>query len=213
MASNPVQALIATPRQLLDKFLFKVENVFLKDTGFRDMGELGCDVQLVEHYQGGALVPDLGPGLGKFTTITLRRGATRNIVELEAWFERVLNGNVRAPLSNGGGLGAGFADPLGYKVPTRIVSLDRAKNSQTVWTLYDSFPIVVRSVEGFDNTANERAIESITLAYSSYERTSISGVKLNLQVGLPGIASAQFGRDFSGLNIPGTTIPAFNLSG
>ena len=191
----------------MDKFLFRVENAFLKnDTGFRDMGEIGCDITLVEHYQGGSLLPDLGPGLGKMTTVTLRRGATQNNVALEGWFQRVLNSGHRFPLDQGGGLGVGGANETDFKCPTRVLGLDRAHNVVTTWVLHDAFPIGIK-FEGFDNTANERAIESITLAFLSYERLTSSGVKINLQVGFPGIGGIQVGNDGSSASLLGRTIP------
>ncbi len=144
-------------RRYLDRFKFLIEIDGITQTGFQKCSELKGGVETVEHYEGGALLPDKSPGLGKYEDITLEYGATENL-EIYEWFRQVLD----AAQETGG------ADPSEYKRNLSIIQLDRAGNEVQRWNVFGAWPKEFVAGE-WDNTANEKLIRKVTLAIDYYE--------------------------------------------
>lgn len=144
-------------RKYYDRFKFLVEIDGITQAGFQKAGPLEGSVEVTEHWEGGALLPDKSPGRGKFEDITLEYGATDNL-ELYEWFRSVLDAAQEA----------GGADPADYKRNLSIVQLDRAGNEVQRWNVYGAWPTKFRAGE-WDNTSSEKLIRQVVLAIDYYE--------------------------------------------
>ncbi|MGE5551520.1 MAG: phage tail protein [Bacteroidota bacterium] len=144
-------------RRYYDKFKFRVEIDGITQAGFSKAGPLKGSVEEVEHYEGGALLPDKSPGRGKFEDITLEYGATDNM-ELYDWFAQVLN----AAQETGG------ADPDEYKRNLSIIQLDRAGNEVQRFNVFGAW---VKEFEAgdWDNSSNEKTIRKAVLCIDYFE--------------------------------------------
>jgi len=152
---------IGQPRAFFDKFKFLVEIDGVTYAGFQKCSELSVELAKVEHYEGGSLIPNKSPGRLTFADITLERGATSDL-ELYDWFEET----ARASAGIGG---AGRIDPL-YKRTLDVVQLDRDDSVLQRWNLVNAWPTKFVAGE-WDNTADEKVITSVTLAYDYFEPT------------------------------------------
>lgn len=144
-------------RKFSDKFKFLVEIDGIVQTGFQKAGPLRASVEVIEHEEGGALIPDKSPGKGKFEDITLEYGATENL-EIYNWFKQVLD----AAQETGG------ADPDDYKRNLAIIEQDRTGKEVGRWNVYGAWPREFEAGD-WDNTANEKLIRKVTLAIDYFE--------------------------------------------
>ena len=196
------RAVVGAPRKLTDKFLFRLEGGPFNgsDTGFTTMSELKSSVETVAHRQGGSLIPDKSPGVGTFDPITLTRGATTDIHALCAWYNLVLNGAAQTSLRQGGAKGAGAADELFYKSTIDVVQTDRGHNAIKRWRLFNAWPSELVGIDGLDNNASERAMESLTIEFDYFELVNpVDGIQFNIFARFPGFGVVNFDQTISGV--------------
>lgn len=150
---------IGTPRSYYNKFKFLVEIDGITYAGFQKCSELSAELAKIEHWEGGSLIPNKSPGRLTFADITLERGATKDM-ELYLWFEET----ARASAGLGG---AGRIDPL-YKRTLDVVQLDRDDTVLQRWNVVNAWPTKFVAGE-WDNTTDEKVMNSVTLAYDYFE--------------------------------------------
>ena len=178
-------------RRLMDKFSFYIYATRLKDdVGFTTMSELKSTTDVVEHRQGGTLIPVKTPGLVNFDPVTFTRGATQNVNALAAWYKQVSDlEHVIVDLQQIGGpvlaRGRGGSELNGfcsYKENVDIVITDRCRSTLKRIRLYNAWPSELSLVDGLDNNASEKVIESFTLSYDYFEVRGQDGAKVQLLV-------------------------------
>lgn len=140
-----------------NKFKFLVEIDGFISAGFQKAGPLQGGVETIEHYEGGAVIPDKSPGLGNYENITLERGATDNLDDYN-WFSNVLNA---AEQTMG-------ADPSDYKRNLAIIQQDNAGREVMRWNVYGAFPVNFTAGD-WDNTASEKTMRVLELAIDYFE--------------------------------------------
>ncbi|HHY36541.1 MAG TPA: phage tail protein [Firmicutes bacterium] len=144
-------------RRFRDKYKFLVEIDGIVQTGFQKAGPLRGSVGVIEHEEGGALLPDKSPGKGRFEDITLEWGATESL-EIYNWFAQVLNA----------AQGTGGADPDRYKRNMAIIEQDRAGREVGRWNIYGAWPREFEAGD-WDNTSEEKLIRKVALVYDYFE--------------------------------------------
>jgi len=149
-------AVIGTPRTFQKKFKFIVEIDDIASAGFTTCSELSAEVAKVEHFEGGAVIPDKSPGRATFTDITLERGATTDR-DMWDWFKSVIDAAANS----------GLLDPE-YKRNLDIVQQDRDGSTIRRWRVENAWP--VKFIAGdWDNNADENVIESVTLTFDTFD--------------------------------------------
>ena len=144
------------PLDFYEKFNFVVEIDGFRVSGFNACSELSVEVGKVELREGGRSIPHKKPGLQNFTDVTLSRGASDDR-DAYTWMEQV------AKMSTGTGK---VGDE--YKRELDIVQIDRNGAERRRWTLTKAFPLKFVAGE-WDGTAEESAMESLTLTYDSFK--------------------------------------------
>jgi phage tail-like protein len=144
------------PRSYHKKFKFVIEIDGFAAAGFEKCSELSVEVAKVEHYEGGALIPQKSPGRLSFADVTLQRGATSDL-DAYRWMSDV------AHLASG----LGLVEPH-FKRNLDIVQQDRDGRTLQRWTLHGAWPVKF-SAGDWDNDADENRIESLTLTYDFFE--------------------------------------------
>ena len=129
----------------LPAFLFSVEIVGLNTGGFRSVGGLKVETEVIEFREGG----DAGairkmPGITRYANIRLTRGFTGDRT-LYDWFTNLQKTN---PTKVGG----------------RILMFDRHGVRVAAWKFSNGFPVKWEGPD-FDASSNEVAIESIEIAH------------------------------------------------
>lgn len=170
---------LASNRRLLDKFLFTIyAEPLLADVGFTTMSELRSSTEIVEYRAGGSLIPEKSPGLSSFENVTLTRGATSNIISLYDWYQSVTEASARGGPIEGRWRGSGSAPDWccgEYRYDVIVAQTDRCHNGRKWWRLVNAWPSELSVVDGLDNNASERVIESLTLTFDYFELLSADG--------------------------------------
>ena len=157
--------LAGTVKSFDKKFKFQVEIDGFKSAAFAKCSGLDIEIANVEHREGGSLVPNKSPGLVTFPPITLERGASSD-VDFFTWISSV----VSTAAAGVGATATGLPDPL-YKRNVDIVQLDRDGSELKRWTLFNAYPTKAHFGE-WDNSANEVVMETITLEYDFFDKTT-----------------------------------------
>lgn len=144
-------------KNYFDKFKFQVVINGVSEAAFSKCSGLKANVEKVEHREGGAIRADKHAGLVSYEDITLERGLTDNAA-LADWFKKVYDA-----ASDAGG-----ATPADYKKDFTINQLDRKGSIIKSWEVYGAFVTSYTPGE-WDNSANEVAIESVTLCIDYFE--------------------------------------------
>jgi phage tail-like protein len=148
--------IVGTPRNLFAKFKFRIEIDGIAYAGFQKCSELSAEAAVIEHYEGGAIIPVKLPGRVKFPDVTLEQGAC-NDLDLYKWWLQVAN------VAAGQG-GLGQPDPR-YRRNLEIIQLERDDTIVQRWKLRNAWPSKFVAADGFDNTADEVVITSVQLTY------------------------------------------------
>lgn len=202
-------------RRFINKHGFLVLGTpFQRDPGFTTCSEIKETTGLIESRQGGSLFASKSPGLANVEPITLTRPATVAFPDLLAWYRLVTDGAVALERRHGGGIGFGAPSEDYYKYTIDIVALDRAYGYLQMFRCYNVFPTEVTLVDGFDNNAEERAMESIILQPERVELVDCGGKSINISIFVDtpcGGYAKTFGAAKSDLNAlaPGTFISGF----
>lgn len=151
---------VGKPRKYFKKFKFLVEIDNVAVAGFQKAGPLEAEVAVVEQNEGGTLLPEKEPGRGKFSDITLARGATDDL-DMWRWFKEVLDAAANAGLST-----------PNYKRNLDIVQQDRDGTTLRRWRVYEAFPTKFKAGE-WDNDADENVIEETVLAIRYFEPIAV----------------------------------------
>jgi len=144
------------PRSYHKKFKFIVEIDEITWAGFSKCSELSVEAAKVEHFEGGALIPNKSPGKLTFSDVTLERGATQDY-DLFRWFSDVADT----------ASGLGLVDP-NFRRNLDIVQQERDGSTLRRWALNGAWPTKFVAGE-WDNSSDENVIESLTLTYDYFE--------------------------------------------
>ncbi|KKN72174.1 hypothetical protein LCGC14_0413110 [marine sediment metagenome] len=148
--------IIGGPRSFHDKFKFLVEIDGVLSAAFNKCGELSAEFAKIEYSEGGTLIPNKTPGRMTFADVTLERGVASDL-DLFLWFSQT--GIASANF--------GLPEPA-YKRDLDIVQKDRDNTTLRRWHLNNAW--VLKFVAGeWDNDADEKAIEMVTLTYDFFE--------------------------------------------
>jgi phage tail-like protein len=150
-------AIKGTPKKFIKKLKFRVIIDKLGSADFEKCSKLEAEIAKVERWQGGALVATKTPGRMTVSDIDLERGASKDR-ELLDWFESVVKAATNGGLVDGE-----------YERTADIVALDRDNSELARWRCYESWPCKYSAAD-FDNTADEDAIEAVTLTMKYWER-------------------------------------------
>lgn len=126
------------------------------DTSFTEVSGIAVEIETEAVVEGGEnrFVRQL-PKQVKHGNLELKRGIAQLASPLVGWCKETLEGE--------------FAKRL--RLRTIIVSLNGASGEQLrTWEFHDAYP-VKWSVDGFNSTKNEVAIESMAFAYTYSQRT------------------------------------------
>lgn len=149
--------IVGQPRSFDKKFKFLVRIDGIVSAAFQKCSELARELAVVEHFEGGALIPSKSPGRLTYPDITLERGAVFD-PDLLVWFET-------GAVASGG---FGLVDPL-YKRTLTVVQQDRDNTPIRLYRVIGAW--VMRYTTGdWDNTVDEVRIEAVTLSYDFWER-------------------------------------------
>lgn len=155
----PLPAIIGTPRTFDTKhrFLVLIEGIISAE--FQTCSELAGEIAVIEHHEGGANVSSKVPGRISFEDITLTRGVAVES-DIILWFETVIEA----------ASGLGLDDPL-FKRDLTIAQLGRDGSFVKTYRVFNAWPMRY-SAGDWDNTVDEIRIESVTLAFDFFERTT-----------------------------------------
>lgn len=140
---------------LKQKFRVRISGFWVAD--FATVSSLEMEVGVIEYREGGAMFPDLSPGLAKATEVTLERGVGQD-ADMYAWFTQVVSGASQQ----------GLPVPL-IRRDVDIEQLDRNDVLKKAYRLFHAWPRKIVMGE-WDANAEEVVMESITLAYRNAER-------------------------------------------
>lgn len=148
--------IIGNPRSFHKKWKYLVEIDSLGRSGWATCSELSVEAAKIEHWEGGARIPNKSVGRLTFSDVDLTRGATRDR-DLFDWFQEV------ATLASG----LGLPDDR-YKRGAAIVQLDTDGTTLRRWTLQNAWPTKFIAGE-WDNDTDEVTMEGLTLTYDYFD--------------------------------------------
>ena len=158
---------IGAPRTHHDKFKFLVQIDGFDSAAFNKCSELSVEAAKIEYNEGGTLIPNKSAGRLTFSDVTLERGVAQDD-DMYDWFSEVADSSIQSSLIVGAGLGVGLLDPL-YKRDLDIMQQDRDGATLKRWRIFQAFPIKFTAGE-WDNDADEKTIEMVTLTYDFFVR-------------------------------------------
>lgn len=143
-------------RKFYTKFAFIVEVEDLGSAMFSKAGPLEIELNEIQYYEGGAILPEKIPGRATVSDITLERGSS-NDRDLYDWFRKVLAQQA----------GTGLPDD-NFKRTIEIIQLDRDETVAKRWVIYNAWP--KKFIAGdWDNDSDELNMESVVLACDSFD--------------------------------------------
>lgn len=152
-------AVIGAATSFHNRFKFVVEIDGFQRAAFTRVTGLAGEVADVDHFEGGALIPNKSPGRATFPNVTMERGATSDL-EMYEWFRQVLNAAANT----------GLPDDA-YKRNLDVVQQDRDDSTLRRWSLFNVYPR--RFAPGdWDNDTDEKLIESVELRLDFFEPES-----------------------------------------
>lgn len=154
-------AIATVVRSYYKKFKFVVEIAGVQFAGFKTCSEIRGQTAVIEHHEGGSLVPNKSLGRLTFPNVTLTRGATDDL-DLYAWWQQTVAAS------------ALVADP-DFKRTIDIVQQDRRGLELRRWTLHLAFPTEFKAGD-WDNDADENTVEELILAYDFFSLGGDIGV-------------------------------------
>lgn len=83
-------------RELYGRFKFVVNVDGVESAGFQECSEIAINIEAMEYYEGGCLVPFKEPGLGSVDDVTLQRGMSSD-EDLYDWVLDVLDVMAKVP--------------------------------------------------------------------------------------------------------------------
>jgi len=151
--------------------------------GFTSVETPQVDIQTKPYPEGGNhLFPKQIIESVTYKPITLRRGVTES-TDFDGWakqyIELIRGKREDAAVERFGAPGDPAAfdvkiSPSDYRRDISIGHLDREGNLIKIYRLYNAFPISYKPASDFDGSADdELSIESLTLAYESFEVESV----------------------------------------
>ena len=153
-----------TVKQYDKRFKFLIEIDGFASAGFTKCSELSFEVAKVEHWEGGAVIPDKSPGRATFADVTLERGATSDL-DFWLWMSAVMS----TTAAGVGSLAVGVPDPV-YKRNFDIVQFDRDGAELKRWSISGAWPTKFVAGE-WDNSVDENVIEMVTLTFDFFDRS------------------------------------------
>lgn len=148
-------------RELYGRFRFVVNINSVESAGFQGCSEIAINIEAMEYYEGGALVPFKEPGLGSVDDVTLQRGMSQD-EDLYDWVMDVLNVMAKVPG------GTSVAPPQYF----RYMIIHQRKRDDTPavdYPLYWAFP--TKYVGGpWNNAESGVTMEQLQIAYHHPDR-------------------------------------------
>ena len=131
--------------------------------GFMSCSELKMTEQMLEHYEGGTIIPEKRSTRASMDDITLERAAATGDRELYDWFIQVVDGAANA----------GLPSPQ-YKRNLDIVQQERDGSEVRRWTVYGAW-VKEYTAGSWDNTSDDATMEQIVLSADYFELTFDAG--------------------------------------
>lgn len=150
-------------RELHEVFNFRLaidRGLGATDAFFSRFGLVESGVGVELYREGGAVLPIKDPGEVSFQSVTLERGASRNVFFHE-WMVDVFKASR--------GVGRGAVVPPFFKRTISLFQNARKKEgpSPKIYTFFKAFPVAFRAGD-WDNARDEIVIESLTIEYDYY---------------------------------------------
>lgn len=154
-------AITGTHRELYGRFKFVVNIGGVDSAGFQECSEVAINIEAMEYYEGGVLVPFKEPGLGKVDNVTLQRGMSKDR-DLYDWVLDVLDVMSKVP-------GGTSAPPPTYFRNMNIHQRTRDGQAAIDFPLYWAFP--VKWTGGpWNNAESGVTMEQLEVAYHHPDR-------------------------------------------
>jgi phage tail-like protein len=153
------------PKNFHKQHRFRVEVDGFTSAAFTTCSELSKALEVIEHREGGVLLPDKSPGTMTVDDVTLERGATSD-KELYDWFDSVADSSVE------GEYGLSEDDAVDYARTVDIVQLGNDGQPLVRFRLFRAWPNKI-SAGQWDNDSNEVRIEALTLVIHNWQRIPI----------------------------------------
>lgn len=148
------------PRVLHEKHKFLVDVPGLATAAFQKCSEVSVETAKIEYWEGATIIPFKTGGRQTVADVTLERGTSESTALYE-WHLEVGDASIGVPGSTGFGEGLVLPD---FKRDVSVRQLDRDNTDVREWLLHQAFPIKYVAGE-WDNTADDVAIEMMTLTY------------------------------------------------
>lgn len=145
-----------TPVNVYDKARFILEVDGIEYAGFTTCSEIGGEIGVIEHREGGRKEAFKKDGNVTFPELTLERGFSENR-ELWEWWKGIRDGTITGDEK---------------RRTARLVQQDEAKQAKVALRLANAWPRVVR-YGGWDNNADEAVYETCILVYEDLEREEL----------------------------------------
>jgi phage tail-like protein len=149
-------AIVSTPRTFDKKWSFQLQIDGFGWAGFSKCSELKVTNAVVEHYEGGTLIPQKSLGRVKYENLTLERGATRGDIDMYTWMSMASSGPANLGVKE-----------IAYKRHADLVQLDRDGEVLKRYTIFGCMPVEFTAGD-WDNTSDDNVIEKMVLAYDYF---------------------------------------------
>lgn len=156
-------------RDKFGRFKFLVDIDGFKSFAFQSAEGLKHNIAKIEYWEGGSIIAYKEPGLVTFDDLALSRGVAYE-QEMYDWVIATVDLVTYAVIPRGG-RGGGQRAP-GYEKDLTVQQLERDNTLAIEYDVFEAFPVDY-TASGFDNTSNEISMESLTLTYSYYLRTTV----------------------------------------
>lgn len=151
---------VGQPRTFNKKWAFALSIDGFNWAGFTKCSELKVTAAVVEHFEGGSMLPQKSAGRAKFENLTLERGAVSSDIDMYLWMSEVVSGPMNLGLKE-----------VGYKRNADLIQLDRDGEILKRYSLIWAWP--TEYVAGdWDNSSDDAVIEKLVLAYDYFVRTA-----------------------------------------
>jgi len=142
------------------RHMFLVEIGGIERATFSTCSELSQEIEMMEHREGGRLIPFKQAGLITYPDITLERGSTKDH-DIYDWAQQCANAAANS----------GLVTP-DYKRTIDISQMNRTRKVVMRYRVHNAF--ITKHVGGdWDGTSSEAVIESITLTFDYFERIDL----------------------------------------
>lgn len=159
---------VGAPRSFENKFAFTVEVDGVAHAGFNKCSAIKASIAVIEHNEGGSLIPNKSPGRVTWDNVTLERGAVAADSDLYDWFRQTVDSSRGLATNAAGASGVGDND-YDYKRTFDLVVRDRDGSILKRWRVVGA-QVASYEAGDWDNDADEKTMEKLELAIDYAER-------------------------------------------